>query len=361
MPPETENISIGESLNATIDAMEQPADPTPAPAPVAADLTPEPTVKEDRGDGRSVKGKFVKKGGTDDTPAHVGRPDKVDPKAEPESTTAQAPTTEGTPAPTTTTPAPAADAAPPAWKDGLKEKWATLDPAVKAEIARREREIGLGLQRSAEARKFGDSITQEFAPYAEVLSKENTTPQQAVRALLENAYTLRYGSQEHKHALFMSMAQQYGIDLNHEADPETARLQQELDNRKHDEFRNNAARQEHLQRSVAEELENFATAPGNEHYETVKGIMSGLLRSGTAKNLQEAYAHACWAEPTVRASIQLAENAKRVAEQAKNRNALASVNGAPGAVASGGKSTGREAENMRSFIEAQFEGTSGRV
>jgi hypothetical protein len=56
--------------------------------------------------------------------------------------------------------------------------------------------------------------------------------------------------------------------------------------------------------------------------------------------------------------LQLAENTRRAAEQAKNRNALASINGAPGAVHTGG---GVDPANLRGLLEAQFAGNSGRV
>jgi hypothetical protein len=180
---------------------------------------------------------------------------------------------------------------------------------------------------------------QEFAPYANVLAKEGATPQGAIRALLETVHTLRYGSPEHKHALFMSMAQQYGIDVNREIDPEKARLQWELDSRNVNDARAQSEEQQALTADVYNELEQFVGTPGHEHYPTVRVAMAGLISTGVAATLQDAYDRACWADPTVRAALQLAENAKRAAEQAKNRNALLSVNGAPGAGDQGRAST----------------------
>ena len=363
MPPE-ENASVHDSLTATIDAIEKVEVATPATvAPVAteeqqASDTAKPDALAAR-EGRDAKGKFVKKNAaTTDTPAHIGRPDAPDAKAAPVGAEAPAATdASGSPVPTTET-APAADAAPPSWKDGLKEKWGSLDPDVRSEISRREREITTGLQRAAETRKFGDSILQEFAPYAEVLQKEGATPQAAVRALLETSYTLRYGSREHKTALFQAMANQYGIDLNAQVDPEKANLQREIDSRRIEEARQGSQQQSNLQQEVAGEIQAFVDSPGHEHYETVRPVMAGLLGSGVAKTLQEAYDRACWADPTVRTAMQQAENLKRVAEQAKNRNALATVNGAPGGAVTPAAS---DAKDLRSFIASQFESGGGRV
>jgi hypothetical protein len=157
----------------------------------------------------------------------------------------------------------------------------------------------------------------------------------------------------------MSMAEQYGIDVTKQIDPEKARLQWELDSRNVNDARAEAQQQEALTQDVRSELEQFVDAPGHEHYPTVRTIMAGMIQSGVATNLQEAYDRACWADPGIRASLQMAESTRRAAGQAKNRNALLSVNGAPRAVATG--SPGVDPTNLRSLIESQFAGNSGRV
>jgi hypothetical protein len=255
---------------------------------------------------------------------------------------------------------PAADVAPAAWKDDAKAQWGKLDPSLKAEITRREREITVGLQRAGDARKFGDSIMGEFAPYAEILQQEGATPQAAIRALLETSYTLRYGSPEHKQALFMSLAQQYGIDLKRQIDPEKARLEWQADSRTINDARAGTQQQVRLQQEVQTELEQFVNAPGHEYYERVRPAMAGLLTSGGAANLQDAYDRACWADPQVRVALQQAADIARAASQSKNRNALAAVNGAPGAVAVT-PTAGADPSKLREFLEAQFTSPGGRV
>lgn len=366
MPPE-ENVSVHDSISATIDAMEQsPASAPDAPAAPVAPAQPKeaaapaatPAAPQDKGTGRDAHGRFLKKEG-DAAPAAVPEGAVPTPATAPDAgKVAEGAPVDGKVA--TPPVVPTTDDAPPSWTPELKEKWAGLDPALKGEIQRREREITAGLQRAAETRKFGDSVMQEFAPYAEILAKEGATPQAAMRALLETSYTLRYGSKEHKTALFQAMANQYGIDLNAQVDPEKANLQREIDNRRLEDARRGSMQQSNMQQEVAGELQAFVDAPGHEHYPTVRPIMAGMLGSGAATTLQEAYDRACWADPTIRASLQLAENTQRVAGQAKNRNALASVNGAPGAVATG--SALPDASNLRGFLEAQFApGGSKRV
>lgn len=362
MPPENDApLSVHESLAAAIDKVEQSPAPAAESASVATPQADTPAAKPadaapatDAGSGRDAHGRFLKKAG--DAPAPEAKPDAAAPAKAADAPAAPA----GQPADPKAAPVvPAPDDAPQSWTPDAKAKWATLDPQVKGEIARREREIGIGLQRAAESRKFGDSVMQEFAPYAEILSKEGATPQQAVRALLETSYTLRFGSPEHKHALFMSLAQQYGIDLTKQVDPEKARLEWELDSRKHNDMRGSATAQDSLQREVQSELQTFIDAPGHEHYDTVRMAMAGLMQSGVATSLQDAYDRACWADPTIRAALQMAENAKKVVDQAKNRNALATVNGAPGAISTSAPAV--DPTNMRALIESQFSSDARRV
>lgn len=359
MPDEQTPPSVADSLNAAFDTVEQASTaPDTAQAPVApveksAPAVAAETPAADKGSApqRGPDGKFLRRGDAAPAPATDAAPAPSAPAAQPAADAAKV--AAAAPA------AGAPDAAPSSWTPTAKEKWNALDPAVKAEVVRREREIETGLQRASDVRKFGDSVMQEFAPYAQILAKEGATPQGAIRSLLETVHTLRYGSPEHKHALFMSLAQQYGIDVTKEIDPEKARLQWELDSRNARDARAQTDAQVELQRDVQSELEAFIATPGHEHYPTVRQAMAGLMQSGVAQNLQDAYDRACWADPTVRAALQAAESLKKAADQAKNRNALAAVNGAPGAVSTGGPAV--DPTNLRALIESQFAVGSGRV
>lgn len=362
MPEEQAAPSIADSLASAIETVEKAPVTTPdaAPAP-AAPTTPEAapaTPASSEKGGRDSQGRFLKKA-TSDTPSHVGTPPTADQKTVPVAPKIAKPVVEDKSAVPPTAAAAPTDAPPPAWKDTTKAKWSALDQEVREEIQRRERDITIGLQRAADARKFGDGIMQEFAPYMEVLTKEGATPQAAIRALLETTYTLRYGSQAHKHALFLSLADQYGIDLTQQVNPQLARTEWELDSSRQRDMRAAAENQTRNQQEIAQTVESFISAPGHEHYETVRPMMAGLLQSGAAKDLQDAYDQACWANPSVRVAMQQAENIRRAGEQEKNRVAANStVTGAPGAV---GVTPGVDPKNMRAMIESQFKDTSGRV
>jgi hypothetical protein len=186
-----------------------------------------------------------------------------------------------------------------------------------------------------------------------MLQSEGATPQDAVRVLLETAYTLRHGSPEHKKAIMLSMIQQYGIDFTQGINPDRAALERERDLRANEDRRQQELGKQQVHNAAVSELEQFAQQPGHEHLDTLRGHMIALLRNGQAQNYQDAYDQAAWAHPTVRQAMQSAENLKRQQDFGRNRNAAAAVTGAPGAVST---AIAADPKNLRATIEAQFDG-----
>jgi hypothetical protein len=332
--------SMEDSIN---DAIESSAERV-APSPLEPKV--EVLTGREAAPAKDALGRFTAKP-KDDAPA-AATTTPVDAAAAP-----AAPAADATAA---TTPPPEVDAAPSSWKDGVKTKWATLDAEVKAEIMRRERDISIGMQRAAETRKFGDSMYQEVAPYMELLKSEGATPQDAVRILLETAHTLRHGSPETKKALMLSMMEQYGIDFRQPFNPEVARLQWEVDSRRHNDARTQAQQGVSQEFAAQSEIEQFAAQPGHEHLDALRPHMAALLQSGAAADLASAYDQAAWANPQVRAQLIQKQDMEKQAALSKNRNAASSVRGSPGGVATSGISN---PSNLRATIEEAFGG--GRV
>ena len=326
--------SVGSSI---ADALERVESGEGVASTPAAAFEPEPAPAPAK-DGRDAKGKFVKRQATADAPSAV---------------------TDAAPAPQSASDAdakdpaaPQEDAPPPRWK-GIKEKWATIDPGVRGEIQQREREVEVLLQRSAETRKFGESIQREVAPYMEMLQAEGASAADAVRVLLETAHILRSGSPEHKKALMLSMIQQYGVDFSQGVDHDRANLERQLDLRNNEDRRIAAEQQSQVQQQALSEVSQFASQPGHEHMETLKPYMIALLREGEAKTLQEAYETAAWAHPRVRPFMQQADNLRRQQEFSRNRNAASTVTGNPGSVST---TAGADPKNLRATLEAAFGG-----
>jgi hypothetical protein len=331
--------SMEDSINAAIESSAERVVASPLEPKVEVLTGKEPTPAKD------ALGRFTAKHKDDASPAVAASP--VDAAATPATPAPDAPVTPPT------TPAPEVDAAPSSWKDGVKTKWAELDPEVKAEIMRRERDISVGMQRAAETRKFGDSMYQEVAPYMELLKSEGATPQDAVRILLETAHTLRHGSPETKKALMLSMMEQYGIDFRQPFNPEVARLQWEVDSRRHNDVRAQAQQGVSQELAAKSEIEQFAAQPGHEHLDTLRPHMAALLQSGAATDLAAAYEQAAWANPQVRAQLLQKQDLEKQAALSKNRNAAASVRGSPGGVATSGISN---PSNLRATLEEAFGG-----
>lgn len=108
---------------------------------------------------------------------------------------------------------------------------------------------------------------------------------------------------------------------------ELAELKQQAEARARQEQARAAAEEQRFYQNVSSELQEFAK--GKSDFEMVRNDMAALLRSGAAKDLQDAYDKAVWANPQTRTARleaeRKAEEAKRLAEAEKAKRA-ASVN-----------------------------------
>jgi hypothetical protein len=164
-----------------------------------------------------------------------------------------------------------------------------------------------------------------------------------VNDLLNTAYILRRGTDMQKQQLLREVAQTYGIDVNaafqqrDNLDPNISMLQQEI------QLLRQQTNPETLKKQLQEQMQNdtiisevtaFASDPANLHYETVKPLMAGLLGTGAATSLKEAYTMACRAHPTVSSTLEAEQRvqaeAKKKAEIDAKRRASTSIAGSSG-------------------------------
>ncbi len=101
--------------------------------------------------------------------------------------------------------------APSSWRANAKAKWASLDPEIRGEIAKREHDMHQGVQKLKETADFGDRINKTLEPYAPLIRAENASPEQVVQNMLNSAYVLRQGSTYDKVNMIVNLAQQYGF------------------------------------------------------------------------------------------------------------------------------------------------------
>ena len=102
---------------------------------------------------------------------------------------------------------------PASWKPAAREHWATLPPAVQAEIARREGDTTRVLNETTEARKFRETFQAAVTPYEAMLRSEGSDPIQAVSSLLETARQLKSGSPQQKAAMVAQIVKGYGVPI----------------------------------------------------------------------------------------------------------------------------------------------------
>lgn len=262
--------------------------------------------------------------------------------------------------------------APEGWSAPMKEKFSALPPDVQAEITRREADMHKQFTRQDEDRNLGKQIKDITTPYAAIIQAEGGNPVSAMQMFLNYAYIMRTGTPEAKRSALLQVAQQYSVDLSgglqHASDTQqqpqgvqpqqvSALVQAELDK----------YRQSQESDRLKGEVEAFAASPGHEHFETVKAMMGSLLRDGHAKDLQDAYDRACYADPDIRSTLAAAKTAeaetKRLADlnekAAAARRASGSVSGGPGGAKPNG--SGIPERSLDEELRANMRAALGRV
>lgn len=231
-------------------------------------------------------------------------------------------------------------AAPQSWSAQAKSQWAGLPDGVKAEIVKRESDIHRKLTSNEEDFNLGKSMKEIITPYMPIITAEGGTPAKAVQSLLNTAYQLRTAPPAQKAALIKQIATQYGVDwtqVNQQqapVDPVMQQITSRLDGIESKFTQQNTLQEQQEQARITSEIQAFAANPANTYFEQVRSHMAALMGSNQAKDLQEAYDKAIWANSEIRpillATQQKEQDDKRKAELAKKKKAAVSVTGSPG-------------------------------
>lgn len=326
--------SIAEELGAALDGVDLSGNEQVADAG-AVDTG---TVADAVDSGRDEAGRFVAKAAPVETPAEPVAADPaapvaadpaavVDPQAQAETRAAAAP--------------------PATWSASAKAIYATLPEVARKEIAKREQDYARGIQQHAEAAKGYQTLMSEFQPYQAMIRAEGGTEAGAIRDLLKTAYQLRTGTPQSRGALIMQVAQQFGADLSQFMGQQTEQpagqdmnqvqqfvqqlvsphLQkiQQWERQQADTQQKQAQQMEHeiqSQITAFQSATNEDGSPKHLYFENVRPLMSAFFANGQAKDLEQAYEMACFANPEVRAALiadqQRTADAKRL-EEAKRK------------------------------------------
>lgn len=270
--------------------------------------------------------------------------------------------------------------APKSWKPDARAKWETTDPAIRAEVVRREREVQRALSESSGAREFTQSFKEIAGPFSQRYHQAGLQPLQVVKNMMEVDHTLAYAPAHVKAKLMAKLIKDYDIDIGlldtaisgGDSGEEPVSIVERMIEKKLapiNEYFQTSQQREH-QRTQAEmeaqrqAIENMAEDEDNfPYFETVRQDMADIIemnaRRGVYLDPKTAYTRAVAMNPDAQAAEQ--ERAKqRTAQRANNAatralGASLSVNGSPA-----GLRTTVSPADLRGTLEAAWAEANGR-
>lgn len=228
---------------------------------------------------------------------------------------------------------PAIDA-PVSWSAEQKAKWATLPPDTRAYIAQRDKESHEAISRAGQQIKAFEPIGKVIEQFSHVFQKNGLQPHDGIARMMAVNEMLEANPK----AAIAEIAKAYGVNLQGEAaqdaTPENQRIADLEARLAKTESHLTAQQRERLSaenNALAREIADFAK--DKPHFESVRKVMAGLMNSGAAETMQDAYDKAIYADPTIRQSLQVdaqkaAEDKRKAdeAERVKKAKAAAGVN-----------------------------------
>lgn len=292
-----ETASTNDDLRATINAA-LAKQREAAPVEVVATEPPAETAEETKADrARAPDGKFVEKPKEAAVAAEA-------PKA--------APTPDATVEPAPATP----EAKPPVgWSAAAKAKFATLDPDIKADIAKREVEINAGFAKLADFKDiepFVRQATESGTTLKEALTKytraEDSLRKDPVRGVAE---ICRMAGFDPRLVASAILGIQPGAPGETPQPPAQGyvppELLQELASVKGTLSQLQQFHQASERNALASKVDAFFSDPAHKHADAVSEIMTGLINqartNGTPIDLDAIYGQAVWQHPDVREEL----------------------------------------------------------
>lgn len=283
-----------------------------------------------------------------------------------------------------------AAAAPPAtWSAGAKAIYASLPEVARKEIAKRETDYARGIQQYAERAKIADSFMREAQPYEAMLRNEGSNPVAALSSFLKQSYTLRTATPQERGRLIMETAQKFGADLSpylgQQAEQPAGQTQdlsqvqalvqqlvaphlQKIQQWENSQATAQQQQEQQMEQEISSQITAFQSAtnedgsPKHLYFENVRPLMSAFFANGQAKDLEQAYDMACFANPEVRAALiadqhraadaQRLEEAKRKTGQARSASFNPTGQGGIGIA-------GATQSSLRDELAAQLDAASG--
>jgi hypothetical protein len=246
---------------------------------------------------------------------------------------------------------PAIDA-PVSWSAEMKAKFATLPPDVQAYAVQRDGEAHKRISELGQQVKAYEPIRTVIEQYGETFRRNGLQPHDGIARMMAVHDMLEQDAP----TAIREIAKAYGVDLSNgsqDTGNESAEVRslkseiQALKRQVGETVSKVTARErseaEREQANLASTIEKFSK--DKPHFEAVRSVMAGLMQSGAAETLDDAYDMAIHANKSIRETIdadkrkaeqdKTAEEAKKKADQAKKAASL-NVKGTSGSPAKKG-------------------------
>lgn len=222
---------------------------------------------------------------------------------------------------------------PKTWRQEAASSWGTLPKNIREEVLKREADIFKGIEQYKNDAAFAKAVRQQLSPYMQILGDN---PAQSLTQILDMQRQLTAGTPEQRKELLGKLSQQYGVDLSDYApayqDPMIDSLTKKIHTLEQAQQSWQTAQAEARQAEAARAVESFASDASKVYFNELIPDMTQLVRSGQARNLEEAYDKALWLNPAIRAKemqrLQTEASEREKAERASRAAAAAKATAA---------------------------------
>ena len=259
---------------------------------------------------------------------------------------------------------------PSTWKKEHWERFDKLEPDLKKYILQRENEYKAGLSTYNGEVKAAQSLKQAIEPFMPELQRHNIDPGQWIKSLGTAHHTLALGNPQQKLQMFAKLATDYGVDLRQlgagQSAPEFQAIAQNLQGLQQEWNQFRTQQQMAEQAAIQQTIQAFgADTEKHPHFEAVRGKMAGLLQSGLAQDLEDAYEQAVYSSRDIREQLltaqqQSAKAANLEAQAAIARKARANAV-SPRSAAPGAQVSAKPTKGLRETLSEQLDAMSSRV
>lgn len=261
-----------------------------------------------------------------------------------------------------------AEKPPQSWTPAAREKWATLDPDIKAEIIRREEASANGVRQIQERFAPAGQFIDQMKPVAYEAQQAGADPVSYIQGLATSERTLRTADMPTKFNELMRIADQYGIPLrdviNKSVGQEVIKAPQQPQMQMPPEMQQEIQYMRQWRESMeTQQANSFVNQFGadKEFLGDVRLVMADLIERGLANDLPTAYDQACWMVPEVR-QVLLARQGQTAAAGAITQK-QAKATGV--SLSSGGKVSvaddGADDEDISATVRRAYAAAQGRV